>query len=59
MNDRKIIFVQCEKAEASEVGRCLGSIDQHDYHFVISPKSIETMTREDVEEFLQRILKNC
>lgn len=54
----KLIFVTAEKGDAKEVGKMLGAIRQTEYYFIVVPKNLEFLTKEELEAMLHRVHKD-
>ena len=52
----KMIFVQANEKDCSKLGHFLGSLQQHEYYFVILPPDTKVLTKDEVIELLQRVV---
>ena len=52
----KLVFVQSNEDDCSRLARLLGSLEQHDYHFVILPPDTRILTKDEVVELLRRAM---
>ncbi len=56
MADPKIVFVQAKDEDTKALGRCLGSIKQSEYVFVLIPASTKFLSKEDLQRMLEKVL---
>jgi len=53
----KVVFVQTKEENMKGLGSLLGSIQQDEYHFVVLPMDTKLLTKEEVRELLEQIVK--
>ncbi len=55
MANRRIVFFWTEKKYIHGLGELLGSIQQSAYHFVILPKTVEAISKDELVELLKQV----
>ena len=51
MDNRKIIFVQCEDSDVKPISDILGTIGNTGYYFIIVSPTAKALRREDIEAY--------